>query len=157
MLAFVMLWAYFGFSQYLIIWAGNLPQEIAWYAHRLQTGWRFIGIALIVFHFAIPLVLLLSRTMKREAGLIVKVAIGILFVRLLDLFWLIAPEFHTQGLAISWLDVVLPIALAAVWLGCFVRQLRGRAILPVHDPQFDEALGRIIERGAPPRTRTSEP
>jgi len=62
-----------------------------------------------------------------------------------------------QGLAISWLDVVLPIALAAVWLGCFVRQLRGRAILPVHDPQFDEALGRIIERGAPPRTRTSEP
>ena len=78
MLAFVMLWAYFSFSQYLIIWAGNLPQEIAWYLHRLQTGWRFIGLALIVFHFAVPFVLLLSRTMKREANLIVKVAVGVL-------------------------------------------------------------------------------
>ena len=143
MLAFVMLWAYFGFSQYLIIWAGNLPQEIAWYAHRLQTGWRFIGIALIVFHFAIPFVLLLSRTMKREAGLIVKVAIGILFVRLLDLFWLIAPEFHTSGIAVSWVDLVLPISLGALWLGCFISQLRRRTILPAHDPEFEEALGRV--------------
>ena len=157
MLAFVMLWAYFSFSQYLIIWAGNLPAEIAWYQHRLQTGWRAVGVALVLFHFAVPFVLLLSRVIKRTPDLLVKVALGVLFVRLIDLFWLIAPEFHMQGLAISWLDVVLPIALAAVWLGCFVRQLRGRAILPVHDPQFDEALGRIIERGAPPRTRTSEP
>ena len=61
MLAFVMLWAYFSFSQYLIIWAGNLPQEISWYLHRLQTGWRFVGIALSSFHFAVPFVLLLSR------------------------------------------------------------------------------------------------
>jgi hypothetical protein len=152
MLAFVMLWAYFSFSQYLIIWAGNLPAEIAWYQHRLQTGWRAVGIALVLFHFAVPFVLLLSRVIKRTPDLLVKVAIGVLIVRLIDLFWLIAPEFHVQGLAISWMDVVLPVALAAVWLGCFVRQLRGRAILPVHDPQFDEALGRIIERGAPPRT-----
>ena len=144
MLAFVMLWAYFAFSQYLIIWAGNLPQEIAWYVHRLQTGWRFVGIALIAFHFVIPFVLLLSRTIKRDADLIVKVAIGILVVRLVDLFWLIAPEFHTNGIAVSWLDVVLPLSLGAFWLGCFISQLRRRTILPVHDPEFDEALGRIV-------------
>jgi len=60
MLAFVMLWAYFSFSQYLIIWAGNLPAEIAWYQHRLQTGWRAVGVALVLFHFAVPFVLLLS-------------------------------------------------------------------------------------------------
>jgi hypothetical protein len=143
MLAFVMLWAYFGVSQYLIIWAGNLPQEISWYLHRLQTGWRFIGVALIIFHFAIPFVLLLSRTMKREAGSIVKVAIGILFVRLLDLFWLIAPEFHTSGFAVSWLDAALPLSLGAVWLGCFISQLRRRTILPAHDPEFEQALGRV--------------
>jgi hypothetical protein len=77
----------------------------------------------------------------------VLVALGILVSRLLDLFWLIAPEFHTQGLTVSWLDVVLPLALGAIWLGCFIRQLRGRAILPLHDPQFDEALGRIIQQG----------
>ena len=146
-LAFVMLWAYFSFSQYLIIWAGNLPQEISWYVSRLQTGWRFIGAALVLFHFVVPFVLLLSRTMKREAHLIIVVAIAILLSRLLDLFWLIAPEFHTHGIAVSWLDVMLPLALGAIWLGAFIWQLRGRTILPMHDPQFDEALGRILQDG----------
>jgi hypothetical protein len=152
MLAFVMLWAYFSFSQYLIIWAGNLPQEIAWYVHRLATGWRAIGIGLMLFHFAVPFCLLLSRTIKRQADLIVQVALWILVVRLVDLFWLIAPEFHTQGVSVSWLDIVLPFSLGSLWLGCFVWQLRGRAILPVHDPQFDEALGRIIDRAERPST-----
>jgi hypothetical protein len=147
-----MLWAYFSFSQYLIIWSGNLPAEIAWYLHRLQTGWRLVGIGLIAFHFAVPFALLLSRAVKRDASAIVKVAAWILAVRLVDLFWLIAPEFHRDGLSVSWLDVVLPLTLGTIWLGCFVRQLRGRAILPLHDPQFDEALGRIIERGATRRT-----
>jgi hypothetical protein len=152
LLAFVMLWAYFSFSQYLIIWAGNLPAEIAWYMHRLDTGWRVIGISLIVFHFAVPFCLLLSRRVKREAGILVAVVGGILIVRLVDLFWLIAPEFHTTGIRISPLDVLLPCSMFALWLGCFVWQLRGRPILPVHDPEFDEALGRILERADRPRT-----
>jgi hypothetical protein len=152
LLAFVMLWAYFSFSQYLIIWAGNLPAEIAWYLHRVQTGWRFIGIGLIIFHFALPFVLLLSRRVKRERDLIVRVAIGILIVRVVDLFWLIAPEFHQNGVSVSWLDLLLPPSLFAIWLGCFVWQLRGRALLPVHDPQFEEAFGRILERRAQPGT-----
>jgi hypothetical protein len=152
MLAFVMLWAYFSFSQYLIIWSGNLPEEIGWYMHRLQTGWRVVGMALMLFHFVVPFVLLLSRAVKRQPSLIGMVAVGVLIVRLVDLFWLIAPEFHRSGVVVSWLDVVLPLTLGALWLGCFVWQLRGRAILPLHDPQFEEALGRIIERGAPPRT-----
>jgi hypothetical protein len=151
LLAFVMLWAYFSFSQYLIIWSGNLPAEITWYTHRLQTGWRWVGTALVLFHFAVPFVLLLSRAVKRDPQMLVKVAIAVLTVRLLDLFWLIAPEFHPAGIAVSWLDLLLPLTLGSIWLGCFVWQLRGRAILPVHDPEFDETLGRIIERGAPPR------
>jgi hypothetical protein len=151
MLAFVMLWAYFSFSQYLIIWAGNLPLEIAWYLHRSFTSWRLIAIALIVFHFMVPFVLLLSRTIKREPDLIVKVAVGILAVRVIDLFWLVAPEFHQTGISVSWLDVLLPLSLGSFWLGCFIWQLRGRPILPVHDPEFGETLGPIIERGAPPR------
>src|SRR5215467_12286130 len=107
-LAFVMLWAYFAFSQYLIIWAGNLPREILWYQHRLQTGWRAIGILLVVFHFAVPFFVLLSRRVKRQAVTL-------------------AP-------------------LAAIWLGCFIWQLRGRAIFPVYDPEFDETLGPLVER-----------
>jgi hypothetical protein len=146
-LAFVMFWAYFAFSQYLIIWSGNLPNEILWYASRMKGGWREIGAALIVFHFALPFVFLLSRTVKREARLIARLMIAILLARLLDLYWLIAPEFHTSGIVVSWLDILLPLSIGALWLGCFVAQLRGRPILPVHDPQFDEALGRIIQRG----------
>jgi hypothetical protein len=152
LLAFVMLWAYFAFSQYLIIWAGNLPAEIGWYLHRLQTGWRFIGATLVLFHFAVPFCLLLSRTVKREARIIVQVVILILIVRLVDLFWLIAPEFHTTGVRVSPLDVLLPLSMFAIWLGCFVWQLRGRPILPVHDPEFDEALGRILQRAERPGT-----
>ena len=150
MLAFVMLWAYFSFSQYLIIWAGNLPAEISWYQHRLDTGWRLVGTGLMLFHFAVPFVLLLLRVVKRTPDYLVKLAVGMLIVRVIDLLWLIAPEFH-QGFSISWMDVVLPIALFGLWLAAFVWQLRGRPILPVHDPQFDEALGKIIERGGEPR------
>jgi hypothetical protein len=62
--------------------------------------------------------------------------------------WLIAPEFHRNGIAVSWMDIAVPLSLASVWIGCFIWQLRGRALLPVHDPQFDEALGRLIARAA---------
>jgi hypothetical protein len=152
LLAFVMLWAYFSFSQYLIIWSGNLPVEIAWYLHRLQTGWRPVAVALIVFHFMAPFVVLLSRNVKRQPQMLVSVAIGILIVRLVDLFWLIAPEFRQKGIGVSWLDLVVPLTFGAIWSARFIYQLRGRAILPLHDPEFDEALGDIIERGAPSRT-----
>jgi len=146
MLAFVMLWAYFSFSQYLIIWSGDLPHEIAWYQDRLQTGWRGIGALLVLAHFAVPFLVLLSRRVKRSGAILAQVAIGLLVARLVDLFWLIAPEFHTHGLSVSWLDILVPVSMSAFWLGCFIRQLRGRAILPVFDPEFEETMGPIIQR-----------
>jgi len=145
LLAFVMLWAYFSFSQYLLIWSGNLPEEIAWYMNRLQPGWQGLAFLLVVFHFALPFVLLLSRHIKRAPQLIVKVAAGMLIARWFDLLWLVAPEFHHTGLSVSWMDVVVPLTLAAIFVACFLRELGGRAILPVNDPQFDEALGPILE------------
>jgi hypothetical protein len=147
MLAFVMLWAYFSFSQYLIIWSGNLPEEITWYLNRMQPGWRIIALLLVVFHFAAPFILLLSRAVKRAPETVAKVAMAILVARVVDLFWLISPEFHHEGISISWMDIVLPGTLFLLWLGCFMWQLRGRAILPVYDPQFEEALGPLIQPG----------
>jgi hypothetical protein len=146
LLAFVMLWAYFSFSQYLIIWSGNLPHEIGWYVHRVETSWALVGAGLVLFHFAVPFVLLLSRAVKRHAAGIVKVAALIVIVRVVDLWWQIAPEFHRDGITVSWLDVVLPLSMGALWLGCFVAQLRRRPILPIHDPQFEEAVGPLLER-----------
>src|SRR5205823_1398001 len=110
-LAFVMLWAYFAFSQYLIIWSGNLPHEIAWYQHRLQTGWRAVAVLLVVFHFAVPFAVLLSRSVKREGAMLARIAAAILVARLVDLFWLVAPEFHHEGISVSWLDIELPLSL----------------------------------------------
>jgi hypothetical protein len=149
MLAFVMLWAYFAFSQYLIIWSGNLPEEISWYQHRLQTGWIAIGMLLMLAHFAIPFVLLLSRVVKREARTLAAVAGFVILMRLVDLFWMIAPEFHRHGVAVSWLDVLLPASLGLIWLGCYAHQLAGRSILPLQDPEFEATLGEILERAAP--------
>ena len=130
-------------------WSGNLPEEIAWYLHRLHRGWRAMAVALVIFHFAAPFILLLSRAIKRAPSLLAMVAIGILVARAVDLFWLIAPEFHREGIVVSWMDLALPVTLSFLWAGCFIAQLRGRAILPFHDPQFDEALGRAAGQEQP--------
>ena len=143
LLAFTMLWAYFGFSQYLLIWSGNLPEETEWYVHRSAHGWQFVGLALVVFHFAVPFALLLLRTTKRRSETLAKLAVMILVMRYVDLFWLTQPAFHREVLYVHWLDVVLPLALGALWLGAFVYQLRGRALLPLYDPEFTEAVGHV--------------
>ena len=144
LLGFTMLWTYFGFSQYLIIWAANIPEETEWYIHRTGHGWQFIALFLVVFHFAVPFLVLLSRAVKRHASMLAKVAAGLLVMRFFDLFWLSAPAFaHDGAFHLHWLDVVLPISLAAIWLGLFVYQLRGRALLPLYDPELGEALNHV--------------
>lgn len=140
LLTFVMVWAYFSFSQFLIIWSGNLPDEIPWYLERLQGGWAFIGLSLIFLHFALPFALLLSRDIKRNFKLLRAVAVLVLFMRLVDLYWLVAPDFLKGHFGLSWMDVVAPIALGGIWLTYFLRQLKQRPLLPVGDPQLEEAL-----------------
>jgi hypothetical protein len=152
MFAFTVLWAYFSFSQYLIIWSGNLPEEIMWYLHRLKGGWVPMAIVLVVFHFVLPFFLLLMRGIKRNPSLVRKVAMAVIVARLLDLFWLIAPETHHDGLVVSWMDVVIPATLFALWLGLYMQQLRQRPLLPIHDPQFEEALGSVFAHAETPGT-----
>jgi hypothetical protein len=136
LLAFVMLWAYIAFSQYLIIWSANLPEENHWYLHRMTGGWGAVALLLVVFHFVVPFLLLLSRTTKRRAKMLGAVAAGILVVRLVDLFWLIAPAFHTEGFHLHWLDLALPIGLGGLWLATFVGRLKRRPLLAERDPRF---------------------
>ena len=139
MLAFVMLWAYFSFSQYLIVWSGNLPEEIQWYLPRVSGGWGAIALSVIIFHFALPFMLLLSASLKRNAGKLLILAIVILVIRLIDFFWMIAPEF-TNGFHISWMDVVAPIGIGGVWLAMFFWQLDKRPLIPINDPQYESVL-----------------
>jgi hypothetical protein len=140
MLAFLMLWAYFGFSQFLIIWSGNLPEEIPWYVRRLQSSWKWLGLALVVLQFALPFVLLLSRDLKRNARRLVMVAIAVIVMRLVDLIWLTGPEFYGGVFRIHWMDVLMPIGLGGLWLAYFAYQLKARPLLPIGDPFLEEAL-----------------
>jgi hypothetical protein len=101
LLALVMVWAYFSFSQFLIIWAGNLPEEIPWYLTRLNGGWQFVGLLLVVGHFALPFALLLSRDLKRNFKLLSSIAIFILLMRFVDLYWLITPACTRASVSAS--------------------------------------------------------
>jgi hypothetical protein len=140
LLAFVMLWAYFAFSQYLIIYSGNLVEEIPYFTTRTMGGWQYVALLIIVFHFALPFALLLSRDLKRNATRLVTVAVGILVMRVVDLFFMVAPEFATAGFRLHWLDVAAPVALGGIWLWLFLTQLSQRPLLPIRDPQLAEAL-----------------
>jgi len=141
LLAFVMIWAYFAFSQLLIIWAGNLPEEIPWYVHRLQTTWKSVSLLIVVFHFAVPFAFLLSRDLKRNASKLAAVAAGLFFMRWADLYWMTAPEFHQGALHFSWMDAAAPLALGGIWMGVYFWQLGKRPLLPLGDSHLQQALG----------------
>jgi hypothetical protein len=141
MLAFVMLWAYFSFSQFLIIWAGNLPDEIPFYLDRLRFGWQYVSFAIVIGHFVLPFCLLLSADLKKRPNVLARVAWFIVAIRLLDLIWLVAPNFNQGGLSpISLANVGLPIGFGGIWLFLFARQLKTRPLVPVNDPYFKQML-----------------
>jgi hypothetical protein len=140
LLAFVMLWAYFNFSQFLIIWSGNIVEEVPWYVHRLGRGWQWIGVTLVIFHFALPFALLLSRDLKRNPRVLAALAGSVVLMRVVDLFWMIGPEAHGGALRVHWLDLVAPVAMGGLWISLYARQLTTRPLLPVGDPELREAL-----------------
>jgi hypothetical protein len=151
MLGFVMLWAYTSFSQLLIIWAANLPEEIGWYFKRLQGGWQSVGYTLIFLHFGLPFLLLISSRIKSRIAVLIGVSSGIAIMRLIDLFWITAPAFQGHGdhadvgFALSWMDIGMPLAVGAIWLYIFLGQLTKRSLVPLNDPRFDFAA--LAEEG----------
>jgi hypothetical protein len=136
LLAFVMLWAYLSFSQFLIVWVENLRHEIPWYLRRIIGGWGAIAVTLIVVQFALPFVFLLSRTVKRKPATLFGVAIVIGCMHLVEIFWFVAPTFHPTGFSLSWMDLAAPIGIGGVWFTAFVGSLQGRSLLPARDPRF---------------------
>jgi len=140
LLALVMLWAYFAYSQFLIIWSGNLPEEIRWYLPRTRGAWGGIALAVVILHFAVPFLFLLSRRLKRNPNKLVLVAVLILIMRYVDLLWVVAPNFSHEAFHVSWMDLVSPVGFGGVWLATFFWQLRQRPVMPINDPQFPSVL-----------------
>ena len=154
MLALVMVWAYFNFSQFLIIYSGNLPEETRWYLPRIKGAWGVVGVLLIVFHFAFPFLVLLQQDFKRKAKWLAILAIFILFMRIVDMYYLIAPsprinnapgtidhgvrfDFFT---GFSLLDIAAPIAVGGIWLAYFFWELSKYPMVPENDPFLENAI-----------------
>jgi hypothetical protein len=140
MFAFTMIWAYVGFSQYLIVWSGNLPEEITWYLARFRGGWGWVGAAVLVFHFVLPFLLLLSRRANRNPATLLGAATLLLVMRFVDVSWLVLPAFSKGAFRFDWMDLAAPAGLGGLWLAFYVRNLAARPLLPVNDPGFSEAL-----------------
>jgi hypothetical protein len=140
MLAFTMLWAYMSFSQFLIIWAENLPDEIPWYVRRFSGGWGYIAWTLAIFHFFVPFFLLLLRFVKKHPARLRTLAIWIVIMRILDTFWIVEPAFRQRGLEVYWTDLVALIALGGIWLAYFIMNLKGRPLLASRDPRDTYSL-----------------
>lgn len=138
--AFLMLWAYLTFSQFLIIWSANTVEEIPHYLTRWDGGWQFVSIFIIVLHFALPYALLLSRDLKRESGRLRMIATWILATRVVEYYWHVAPEFHSATLSLTLLDLGLPIALGGIFVALYAMNLKGHSLLPLHDPGLEKAL-----------------
>ena len=135
MMAFVMLWGYFAFSQWLLIWSGNLPEEITWYINRTRGGWQYVALALIIGQFAVPFALLLSHGLKTNAQQLTKLALWIVLMRYVDVFWFISPNFPDRAghFHFSWLDAVVPLALGGLWMALFFYYLKRRPLLALYD------------------------
>jgi hypothetical protein len=130
LLGFVMLWAYFTLSQWLIIWSGNLPEEAVWYTHRNEGGWEWLPRVLVVFHFFVPFLLLLSRRNKRRAEFLGMIAATILVMRLADIFWYTVPAFRPGQFFLHWMDIAAPVGLGGIWFAGFLRELQRLPALP---------------------------
>ena len=151
-LAFVMMWAYFQFSQYLLVYAANLTDEIPYVLARISNGWQYLALFLVIFQFAVPFALLLSRDLKRTPERLVRLAVWLMIVRLIDTFMLVSPEFNAQGMNkwmapdhtsmffVHWMDLAAPVAIGGIWMWMFFTQLRQRPLLPIGDPYLASAL-----------------
>jgi hypothetical protein len=142
MLAFVMLYAYLSFSQWLITWSGNLPQEIQFYLNRLSGNWMNLSRFLILFEFAVPFALLLSRRLKKQPGFMVPFCSGIIVIRMIDLYWHVEPNFITHGsqFAFNWMYLAATVGLGGIWVVFFIRSLKSRPLLVAYDLQLPELL-----------------
>jgi len=153
LLAFVMLWAYFNFSQYLLTYAANLVEEVPYMIVRIHNGWQGLALFLVVFHFGVPFLLLLSRNLKRRPRHLVAIAVWMLIARFVDIYMMVSPEFLSSGvnihmvpgeqvshLFVSWTDLAAPLAIGGLWAWMFFTELAKRPLFASGDPYLRESL-----------------
>jgi hypothetical protein len=144
LLALVMLWSYFAYSQYLIIWSANLPEEIGYYIERTHGVWGATIVTIGLLHFAAPFLFLLSRDLKRDPRRLVLVALLVLVMRMIDLLWMLEPAFTDHKW--FWVNIIAVLGFGGLWLGLFAWQLSKRSLVPINDPQFESVMATDAHR-----------
>jgi len=147
LLTFVMLWTYLEFSQFLIIWGGNLSEEIPWYIRRMQGGWGIVGLLVVLLDFALPFFLLLFRDVKRRTRSLLMVTLLVLVMRLVDMCWMVLPAFNRGNLRLWWMYLAMPLGFGAIWFAYYLRELQRMPLLPVHDPRMQEMAEQAVQHG----------
>lgn len=140
MLTFLMLWAYLSFDQLLIVWAGNLKDEIPWYSQRAFGSWTPVAVILVILHFFVPFFLLLQRNIKRGPRRLSAVALLLICLTLVDVYWVVVPAWEKTAPQVHWLDIFALVGIGGLWLGTFMGQLKRLPLLPLHDPRFEGVL-----------------
>jgi hypothetical protein len=140
MLAFVCFWTYIAFAQLLLIWIAGLPEEIPFYITRFNAGWRAVGIFMIVGNFFLPFGAMLSRSLKRDPRKLAAVAVWILLVHFVDIFWLVMPTFSPEGVAFHWTTVTATLGIGLLSIAFGVSRIRGQYAVPIKDPYLADSL-----------------
>lgn len=138
LLAFVMLWTYLSFDQFLIIWTGNMKDEIPWYVSRAARGWGAMALFLVIFYFAVPFLFLLQRAVTRRMNLLASLAFALVLVGMVDVYWQVVPAFDSQGPRFHFSDITADIGIGGIWVAVFLWRLKSRPLMPVHDRSFEE-------------------
>lgn len=138
MFAFVNFWAYIAFSQFMLIWYADLPEETFWFLQKWNGNWSVFSVALIIIHFVVPYIALLSQPSKMDPKRLKFIAVWLLFAHLFDLFWLVMPELEqlSSGYSFSWIDFVFPVAVTGLLILIFSMKAKKENLLPVGDPKL---------------------
>ena len=140
MLAFTCFWTYIAFSQLMLIWIAGLPEETPFYITRFGRGWAWMGILLIVGNFFLPFGALLSRSLKRDPRKLAVVAVWILFMHYVDVYWLVMPTLHPEGFSFHWTSLTAFLGVGLIAIAFAMSRLRGQFAVPIKDPYLGDSL-----------------
>jgi len=138
--AFLIFWGYMAFSQYLLIWYGNIPEETVWFLHRWDGNWKIISLVLVFGHFVIPFFVLFPMEIKKNMPVMMVMTTWILIMHWVDIYWLVMPDFLSHGIHISWMDFSTLIGIGGIFIWRFLRLNYSKPLVPVNDPRLESSI-----------------
>ena len=138
--AFIVFWGYMAFSQYFLIWYGNMPEETMWFLNRWEGGWKTITLFIVFGHFVIPFFILFPRGPKRNRVVLTIMSIWILIMHWVDIYWLVMPSLHSESPHISWMDITTCMAIGGMFIWLICRKMNSGPLLPINDPRLTKSM-----------------